>query len=446
MRHRRSRITKAALTCAATMTAATMGLTPTLANAASSETYFVGFPDWLPIGDGAVLPADPAAINNTIVAAKDTNPLLGWGTGGVDLRPVWVRWVDGVPEYTVPEVGQTGTRTETYRDENPLYQPAYDAAYDAAYAVAYNVTCRFNSNRRQCAVNAATNAAQSAVRDIPKMIDITVTVPEYGIVKDGYWTTVTAGQWVTGTDIDDLPVAGQLAYAAHVLQNGDMSALAPLLNWTAYLSNVNLIAYGDGAIAAGQAYQAFLDSVNGQTHEGYDPYTVGGALTGPRKIVLVDAQGQVTLVTVTPTNDPTDLPDIVYPGSGQPPAHESAQDGGVLDMTVLSLVLVRNPGRANGGLYARFAPLYQELTGVNPISPDRQDILPEGVDPELLTNLLRGDTGDLDLDELGNLRVVLENADGKPIVVTLKADIGWQYDLLSDAPATANPNILPAGL
>ena len=450
MAHRRSRMRRLALAGAASMSAVAVGLTPIAANAASSETYFVGFPDWLPIGEGSVLPSDAVAINNAIVAAKDKNPLIGWGTGGADLRPVWVRWVDGVPEYTVPEVGQTGSHTETYQDVNPLYQPAYDTAYNAAYAAhfaAETVKALSWNCGRSCAENKArpiaqqkaTQDAQNAVKDIPKMIDISITVPEYGIVEDGYWTTVTAGQWVTGTDIDDLPTAGQLAYAAYVLQNGDMSALAPLLNWTAYLSNVNLIAYGDGAIAAGQAYQAFIDSVNGQTHEGYDPYTVGGALTGPRKIVFVDAQGQVTLITVQETNDPTDLPDIVYPGSGQPPAYESAQGGGVLDMTVLSLVLLRNPGRANGGLYARFAPIYQELTGVNPVSPDRQDVLPEGVDPALLTNLLKGDTSNLSLDELGNLQAVLENADGKPIVVTLKADVGWQYDLLSDAPANANP-------
>ena len=54
------------------------------------------------------------------------------------------------------------------------------------------------------------------------------------------------------------------------------------LNWTAYLSNVNLIAYGDGAIAAGQAYQAFIDSAKGNTHEGYDPFTVGAPQTGPQ--------------------------------------------------------------------------------------------------------------------------------------------------------------------
>ena len=127
------------------------------------------------------------------------------------------------------------------------------------------------------------------------------------------------------------------------------------------------------------------------------------------------------------------------PTPEDPPDYEVVQPGGVIDLTLLSLVLVRNPGRANGGLYARFAPVYEELTGVNPVTPERQDVLPEGIDPELITKLLTGNAGDISLDELGNLQAVIESADGEPIIVTLKADVGWQYDLMSDAPATANP-------
>ena len=427
-KRRAARAKRVAMMGAVSATAVAVGLTPATANAASSQTYFIGFPDWLPIGEGATLPTDPVAINNAMVGAKDSNPLIGWGTGGVNLQPVWVRWVDGVPQYTLPVVGQTGSHPET----NPAYQPAYDAAYWAAYNLwSWLGGCQGRSNRAQC----ATNAALSAVSGIPQ----TITVPDYGVLEDGYWTTTTAGQWVTSSDVGDLPTAAQLAYAAYVLQNGDLSALAPLLNWTAYFTNVNLIAYGDGAIAAGLAYQAFIDSAQGETHEGYDPYAVGAALTGPRKIVIIDPTGKVTLISVDETNNPLDLPEIIYPGSGEMPDYESAQDGGVLDLTALSLVLVRNPGRANGGLYARFAPIYQELTGVNPVTPERQDVLPAGVDPALITKLLTGNASDISLNDVGDLQAVIESADGKPIIVTLKADIGWEYDLLSDAPATANP-------
>ena len=425
---KRAKAKKAAMAGAVAATAMAVGLTPSVANAVSSQTYFIGFPDWLPIGAGSTLPSDPVAINNAIVRAKDGSPLIGWGTGGVTLQPVWVKWVDGVPQYTLPVGGQTGS----HPGPNPAYQPAYNAAYTVAYNLpVFAGGCNGRPNRAQC----ATNAALSAVSGIPQTIDI----PEYGIIEDGYWTTTTAGQWVVPADVVTLPAAAQLAYAADILQSGDMSALAPLLNWTAYFTNVNLIAYGDGAIAAGVAYQAFIDSARGETHEGYDPYAVGAPLTGPRKIVLIDPTGKVTLISVDETNNPLDLPEIVYPGSGPMPGYESAQDGGVLDLTVLSLILVRNPGRANGGVYARFAPLYEALTGVNPVTPDRQDVLPDGVNPELLTDLLKGDTSSLSIDELGDLQAVLESADGKPIIVTLKADIGWQYDLMSDAPATANP-------
>jgi hypothetical protein len=217
------------------------------------------------------------------------------------------------------------------------------------------------------------------------------------------------------------------------VQNGDTGALAPLLNWTAYFTNVNLIAYGDGAIAAGQAYQSVIDSAKNGT------FPVGTAQTGPRQIAIVGSDGKVTLVTVYDTNNPLDYPNPTYPAAGDPPDYVVTQPGGVIDLTVLSLVLVRNPGRPNGGLYSRFAPIYQELTGVNPVTPDRQDVLPAEVDPDTITKLLSGNASDISLDDLGNLQAVLESADGKPIIVTLKADIGWEYDLMSDAPATANP-------
>ena len=437
-RMNRAKAKKAALAGAILATVVAVGLNPALANAATSETYFVGFPDWLPISEGQTLPSDAVVINNAIVGAKDGNPLIGWGSGGVDLEPAWVTYIDGVPSYTFPEVGQTGTTTQTIPGgSNPLYQPAYDTAYDAAYTWASRSTwlggCGGNT---QCRQERATADALDAVRNIPQLLpDTVITVPVYGIVEDGYWTTPTAGQWINPTNLGGLPALALADYLA----SGDRGALAPLLNWTAYLSNVNVIAYGDGAIAAGQAYQSFIDSANGNTHDGYDPFAVGAPQTGPRQIAIVGENGEVTLVTVDETNDPLDYPSPTYPAAGDPPDYEVVQPGGVVDLTVLSLVLVRNPGRANGGLYARFAPIYEELTGVDPVTPERQDVLPEGFDEETITKLLTGNAGDISLDELGNLQAEIESVDGEPIIVTLKADVGWQYDLLSDAPATANP-------
>jgi hypothetical protein len=518
----RSKAKKLALMAAIPATAVAVGLTPTLANAASTQTYYVGFPDWLGIGAGATLPSDPVAINNAIVAAKDGKPLVAWGLGDVDLRPVWLNWYNPVnpldptdPDqdqyYTTPEIGQTGTQTVTVNEPNPLYQPAYDAAYDAGYEVGraeylanvyqdtydavyaqvrdqkYQEYITQNCRRPLCnptnppsfvkqlaeaaaavaAAAAAVDAAQAAgntpeaaaaadaagqasglaaalaaVTNIPQTIEFSQEIPIFGVVRDGYWTTTTSGQWVASPgDVAALPTAGQLAYLAYAVEHGDLSALAPLLNWTAYLTNVNLIAYGDGAIATGVAYQAFIDSVKGNTQAGYNPFALGDPQTGPRKIRITFGDGVATITQTDTTNNPLEVPlpdDLEFPDAPQV-GWESVQDGGVIDMTLLSLVLARNPGRANGGLYARFAPIYEELTGVNPVTPDRQDVLPEGFDPDVITKLLTGNAGDITIDELGNLQAVMESVDGKPIVVTLKADVGWEYDLMSDAPVTANP-------
>ncbi|MGE5698221.1 MAG: PE-PPE domain-containing protein [Candidatus Sericytochromatia bacterium] len=264
---------------------------------------------------------------------------------------------------------------------------------------------------------------------------MTVTVPDFGWVTDGYFTTTTAGQWVNPTDLAQVPVLGIADYVA----SGDRGALAPFLNWTAYLTNVNIIAYGNGAIAAGQGYQALIDSASGNTHEGYDPVTVGEPKTGPREIEIVGPNGEVRKVTVYYTNNPLDLPTLTYPAQTAQPGYEVVKPGGVIDATLMSLILLRNPGRPNGGLYARFAPIYEQLTGANPVTPERQDVLPEGVDPELVAKLLNGDTSGMTTADLEKLVAALEAADGKPIVLTLKADATWEYDLLSDAPATANP-------
>lgn len=511
------------------VTAVAVGLMPTLANAASSETYFIGFPDWLPISDGATLPADAGAVKQAVLAAKDQDPLIGWGTGGVDLKPAWITWPDAIP---TPDLVPDRTHVETREVPNPayalIYQPAYDAAYDAAYGPAkdaayasayaqtyaqaqrevpvwqttYNATADLYRQSKQwmvepvkignrviipgvanpcynnasCTTQKATEAADKATEFGHPGFDLAAkaagelagvqaghqagqqagdaaglgairdylaanpgaqlppTVTETETVVDSWkvvFHTKTAGQWVNPGDLSSLPDAAKLAYALYAAQNQDLGAAAPALNWTAYLTNVNLIAYGDGAIATGQAYQSIVDSFKAGT------YPVGEARTGPRVIRITGTNPEVELEGSV--DDPRDMP---FPAAGETPDVEVVQGGGVLDLTVLSVVLVRNPGRANGGLYARFAPIYEELTGVNPVSPERQDVLPDGVDPKLIAKLLNGDTDDIDtaqIDELGEILAVVEGADGKPMLVTIKADVGWQYDLMSDAPATANP-------
>lgn len=59
---------------------------------AESNTQIVGVPEWLTSafggGGGVFTPADSDAIYDTLTK-QDPNPLIGWGTGGVQLDPQW---------------------------------------------------------------------------------------------------------------------------------------------------------------------------------------------------------------------------------------------------------------------------------------------------------------------------------------------------------------------
>ncbi|MGV0794087.1 hypothetical protein [Mycolicibacterium sp. XJ1819] len=160
-------------------------------------------------------------------------------------------------------------------------------------------------------------------------------------------------------------------------------------NGTTYLTNVNVVAYGQGSYAMSQAYRAMLDSANGNTRAGFDP--VQGA--GPR---LNDP----AVVTITGFNPPT-------PNEGVPPAYVVNDPGFLLDQELLVVALLRNPTRGNGGLYTRLPVITSVLFGVPPneiVTPERQNF----------------------------------SVDGRTYTVGL-TDLTWAFDLFSDAPATANP-------
>ncbi|OMC36549.1 PE-PPE domain-containing protein [Mycobacterium sp. GA-1841] len=623
-RHRRKKVTKAAVIGTAMAAAVGVGLTPTAANAVSSNTYFIGVPEWLPIGDGNRLEANPNTIYQAILDAKDTDPLIGWGTGGVKLEPTWVQWYnpnlgglslgdvnlgnlspaelekllksvdlgeltdpDNDQYYTPRQYGQTGTKEVLV--DNPAYQDAFDAAlaevmqqdrdtilaadkinltisytvpepdwwtkktkvlfweyslesalgpwvnqkiggqslgqpitttvtidnpfkgnpdalddfletgvYEGTYPVTVDPVqslglakpswfpsdslwksltgfvkpinvgdIDYNFDRTKFGLPGASweeRAEDLVDPSIPTQIP--ETQPVYGWIPGG-WTTNTFGQWVSPTNditgLQDLNLSGllngdfdlsalaglstrDLAY----YMSGDLGFLAPLLNWTAYIKNVNLIAYGDGAIATGEAYRNFIEAVQSGEIKAGEPLTDGRYL-----VIDTDENGNPVLnvvnhsvgdggldeiITSYPLPDDLVFPNMPVDANGNPiyPSY-SETPGGVIDITFLTMALLRNPGRANGGLYARFAPIYQELTGVNPVSPDREDVLPAGIDPNLISNLLTGNSTNFNVNDLGQLQTIMEGADGKPIVITLKADLTWEYDLLSDAPVTANP-------
>ena len=242
-----------------------------------------------------------------------------------------------------------------------------------------------------------------------------------------FWTPLR-GQWVDprsyGLEFPEEALAANVA--------------AALTNWTWYLQNVNLVGLGEGAIATGAAYQAFIDAVRAGDIE------AGVPQTDPREISVPGQPSNPVYQEIregvylqTPFG--VDVPSWYMPPQGSP-VYDIVKPGGVVDITLLSLILLRNPGRANGGLFARFAPIYEAVTGVDPVTPDRQDVLPIGVDPDLITKILTGDVSDVDVQDLLDLLNALTNdGDGKKTIITIKADVTWEYDLLSDAPATANP-------
>jgi PE-PPE domain len=84
-------------------------------------------------------------------------------------------------------------------------------------------------------------------------------------------------------------------------------------------------------------------------------------------------------------------------------------------ITVLPMLLLRNPGRANGGLFARFYPLFG-LAGIDTVTPETEVTHSGGI-PILNTGLSLGGAN----------------------LVPVKVDGTVMYDLLSDFPAWPNP-------
>ena len=479
-KHRKKQAKRAAIAGAAVATAVSVAMAPGSAQAetppaptpspglpVTSKTYFIGFPDWLPIpdaGDGSLigtLDADPMAINNAMVEAhNNTNPLIGWGTGGVDLKPVWVQWYSPALPAPFPAPTTPGANADQYltspppvydhTETGPVPNPAYTKAFGDAYAAAQkakydseykkykalgfsdslaDITAKGSSSDAITSNKTAyTKAGNAAVVNIPATVIESHDVYTY---PPGYWTTTTHGAWVAPQDVLD-PTTGLSipGLANFTSQNSSTVAAAllaantaPLLNWTAYITNVNLIGYGMGALAAGQAYQAYINSAEGKENpEGYEDYILGTPLTGPREIAISSTFHNPD-PNVNPTS-PTIPGSVQYPDKGTGPTGDDivvVKGPGLVDVTLLTLILIRNPGTPNGGLVARFAPIYKDLTGLEGVTPGVQNV-------------------NGDLKDLGDLQGAADKLDGKPVVITaLKANVGWEYDLLSDAPANANP-------
>ncbi|OBF28411.1 hypothetical protein A5724_28885 [Mycobacterium sp. ACS1612] len=126
-----------------------------------------------------------------------------------------------------------------------------------------------------------------------------------------------------------------------------------------------VVGFGLGAFAAGSAYQQVVDQL---------PYQPGGA------------------------KSPTKATDPLL-GS----------------YTVLPMILLRNPGRGNGGLFARFFPI-AGLFGIDTVTPDTH-VQSSGGIPILNTGLSVGGAN----------------------LIPVKVDATVEYDIMSDFPAWPNP-------
>ncbi|KQY06654.1 hypothetical protein ASD37_10705 [Mycobacterium sp. Root135] len=114
-------------------------------------------------------------------------------------------------------------------------------------------------------------------------------------------------------------------------------------------------------------------------------------------------------------------PQIVKDLANQPGgANNVGVDPLLGSLTVLPMILLRNPGRANGGLFARAYPL-AALFGIDTVTPDTE-----------VTSSSDGTGLDIPIGQTG---IVL----GAANLIPVKVDATAEYDPLSDVPAWPNP-------
>lgn len=111
---------------------------------------------------------------------------------------------------------------------------------------------------------------------------------------------------------------------------------------------------------------------------------------------------------------PKIVEDLQYqPGGAKSPTKDT--DPLLGSLTILPMILLRNPGRANGGLFARFYPIAR-LFGIDTVTPDTRVTSSGGV-------------------PIGNTGLSLGGAN----LIPVKVDATVEYDPLSDFAAWPNP-------
>ncbi|MCV7225724.1 PE-PPE domain-containing protein [Mycolicibacterium komossense] len=115
-------------------------------------------------------------------------------------------------------------------------------------------------------------------------------------------------------------------------------------------------------------------------------------------------------------------PQVVEQLAGQPGGADFTGTSPLAgSLTILPLVLLRNPGRANGGVFARFYP-EAALLGIDTVTPDTE--VSSSTNPDNQLDAPVGTTG-----------IVAGGAN----LVPIKLDGTVEYDPLSDFPAWPNP-------
>ena len=259
-----------------------------------------------------------------------------------------------------------------------------------------------------------------------------------GITDGSGMTTVTKLLDVLGLDLSDpLNLGGHNVPGLKLITTGPPFTLLKLLGldlgWVPGLPNsvaaeVNSTEYlpigGNGVLTTVLDRLQLLSADNPALGLGGLVQSLDGLLGNvvdaiPARLDLIDLRVPIVVgfgmgAFAAGAAYPKIVEDLQYqPGGANSPT--KATDPLLGSLTILPMLLLRNPGRANGGLFARAYPLFR-LFGIDTVTPDTRVTSSGGV-------------------PIGTTGLALGGAN----LIPIKVDATVQYDLLSDFAAWPNP-------